>query len=381
MKIGIVSPYYMHSFGGVQTLIKDLKRFLEKRGHEVLIIAPKARSQDAVKKTPPGVIVLGFSTEINFKNPFHTTFPLAVGDRRLVAKLLREQNFDVLNIHEPWMPLLPYQILKEATCPIVGTTHARWPQSWLNKSLEKVRNPYFRHVLKKVDKITAVSSVAAKNVSMVDKKLKVQIIPNGIDCKQYKAQIEKARKQDIQPYILYLNRLEKRKGPLLLLQAYRQYVDRAGSQPLPLIVAGSGPQADHLKDYANRNGLSKLVDFAGYVDDQRKLELFANARIYVSPAPFGESFGIVLLEAMAADLPLIAGNNEGYRTVLRDQGAESLVNPYATEAFAKALDAFCNDDALRLRWSSWARTEIQQYDYPSIVDQYEACFKEVVGLK
>ena len=157
MKIGIVSPYYMHAFGGVQTLIRNLQRLLIARGHEVLIIAPKPRLDNSLEQTPDGVVLLGTSAEVNFRNPFHTTFPLAASSRRLIADFLKEQSFDVLNIHEPWMPLLPYQILQEATCPIVGTTHARWPRSWFNKSLEKVRTPYFRMVLAKLDKITAVS--------------------------------------------------------------------------------------------------------------------------------------------------------------------------------------------------------------------------------
>ncbi len=379
MRIGIVSPYYMHCFGGVQTLIMDLQRLLIERGHEVLIIAPKPRLDESLESTPEGVILLGVSTEINFRNPFHTTFPLAASNRRIVADFLKDQNFDVLNIHEPWMPLLPYQILQEATCPIVGTTHARWPRSWFNKSLEKVRTPYFKLVLSKLDKITAVSSVAAKNVSLVDEEAEVQIIPNAIDFKNYKKSIEKLQKPIDRPYMLYLNRLERRKGPHLLLKAYRQYVDQTAFEPLPLIIAGSGPQADSLSSYTARHHLDDLVSFEGYVSNERKLELFANAHLYISPAAFGESFGIVLLEAMAANLPLVAGNNEGYQTVLKDDGAESLINPRRKDSFALALDRFCNDDELRLKWSKWAGVEIKKYDYSLIVDQYEECFKEAAS--
>ncbi|MYB39895.1 glycosyltransferase family 4 protein [Candidatus Saccharibacteria bacterium] len=379
MKIGIVSPYYMHAFGGVQTLIKHLQRLLAERGHEVLIIAPKPRLETSMEKTPDGVVLLGVSAEVNFKNPFHTTFPLAASSRRLVADFLKDYEFDVLNIHEPWMPLLPYQILQEATCPIVGTTHARWPRSWFNKSLEKVRTPYFRLVLNKLDKITAVSSVAAKNVNFVDKSLEVQIIPNAIDREVFGQRIDGLRQPEHEPYILYLNRLERRKGPLLLLKAYREYVSRTKQRPLPLVMAGAGPQADSLYNYVVRYGLDSLVSFEGFVSDQRKMELFANAHLYVSPAPFGESFGIVLLESMAAGLPILAGNNEGYKTVLTGAGADSLINPREPEGFAAAMDKFCNDDELRADWINWAGGEIGRYDYPLIVDQYEECFKMVAG--
>ena len=377
MKIGIVSPYYMHSYGGVQTLISNMRSFLAERGHEVVVIAPRPRLEEAVEKTPAGIAMLGASAEINFRNPFHTTFPLAASNRQLVADFLVEQRFDVLHIHEPWMPLLPYQILQEATCPIVGTTHHRWPRSWLNKSLEKARTPYFRLVLSKLDKITAVSMVAAKNVTLVDKDFKVMIIPNAVDCGDYARRIKAARRRGGRPYILYLNRLERRKGPRLLLKAYRRYAAEHPS-PLPLVIAGSGPQAESLASYVANHDLGRLVRFEGYVSDERKMELFANARLYVSPAPFGESFGIVLLEAMAADLPLLAGHNEGYRSVLSGDGSVSLVNPYKSEGFAASLAKLAHDRPARENWLDWAREEIKKYDYPVIIDQYENCFKEVV---
>ena len=376
MKIGIVSPYYMHTFGGVQTLILELQRLLIARGHEVIIVAPKPAQEEVA--TPDGVALLGLSRQINFKNPFHTTFPLAASNRAVVADFLQRQNFDVLNIHEPWMPLLPYQILQEAFCPIVGTTHARWPQSLFNKSLEKMRVPYFKAVLGRLNQITAVSSVAAKNVTLVDENFPVQIIPNAIDCATYQADIKQARQATIEPYMFYLNRLERRKGPRFLLKAYRRYMTQV-TQPLPLIIAGNGPQKDNLQAYVARHNLQKLVRFEGYVSTERKLELFANAQLYVSPALYGESFGIVLLEAMAANVPIVAGNNEGYQTVLQDIGAESLIDPHRQQEFADTLARFGHDDKARANWQAWASQAITQYDYPLIVDQYEKCFHNALA--
>ena len=377
MKIGIVSPYYMTSYGGVQTLIKYLQLHLLDRGHQVSIIAPRPRLESDVAKTPDNVTLLGVSVQINFKNPFHTSFPIATANRLLIADFLDDQQFDVLNIHEPWMPMLPYQILQEASCPIVGTTHARWPRSWFNKSLEKIRTPYFRSVLDKLDIITAVSSVAAYNVTFVNGEYEPIIIPNAIDLADHQAQLEAHKRLDPAPYILYLNRLEKRKGPRLLIQAYHRYLSQTISDPVPLVIAGTGPMAEVLKSDVERYGLQGFVSFEGYVSEDRKYELFANARLYVSPAPFGESFGIVLLESMVANLPIVAGDNEGYRGVLKNQGKASLVNPHDIPKFASALEQFCNNQTLRDAWQSWARSEISNYDYPIIVDQYEDCFNRV----
>ena len=208
--------------------------------------------------------------------------------------------------------------------------------------------------------------------------IEAQIIANGIDLQRCRQQVKRL-KQDVKPYILYLNRLEKRKGPRYLIRAYRRYLQTTEHQPLPLIIAGDGPQAKLLRSDVERFNLEKLVSFEGYVSSQRKWELFVNAQVYVSPAPYGESFGIVLLEAMATQTPFIAGNNEGYQVVAQADGQVSLVNPRQLINFAKTLDRFCNDQALRQRWLTWANEAVEAYDYPRIVDQYEACFKAVMS--
>ena len=379
LKIGIVVPYYMHRFGGVQTLVRMLRDELVDRDHEVVIIAPRPWTTANRQATPPGVALFGVSAEVNFKVPFGTTLPVATSSREAIAKFLDDQSFDVLNVHEPWMPPFSYQIVKEAKCPIVGTTHARWPRSWVNQSLEKARKRYFYQVLQKLDQITAVSTVASRNVTDVDPDWPVQIIPNAIDLVQHRQQVKAGRRQ-AEPYILFLNRLEKRKGPAYLLSAYRVYLDRFKPNPPPrLIIAGNGPQRQSLEILAQQLKIDSHVRFLGGVSEERKFELLANARLYVSPAPYGESFGIVLLEAMAADLPTVAGNNEGYKTVMRGGGRVSLVDPTDRRAFSDRLNLLLEDSRARKNWQSWAKKSIVNYDKRVVADQYEEAFRAAVA--
>ena len=379
LKIGIVLPYYMHRFGGVQTLVRMLRDELVGRGHDIVIIAPRPWTQANRQATPPGVAMFGVSAEVNFKVPFHTTLPVGTASRETIAQFLTDQKFDLLNIHEPWMPPFAYQIVKEAQVPIVGTTHARWPRSWVNQSIEKARRRYFYQVLQKLDQITAVSSVAARNVTDVDPDWPVQIIPNAIDLADYRRQIRSARQRPAGPYILYLNRLEKRKGPRLLLNAYRVYLDRfADDNPRRLIIAGNGPQRHLLEDQVRQFKLGGWVQFLGAVSEPTKFELFAGADLYVSPSPYGESFGIVLLEAMAAGVPIVAGNNEGYRTVMRGAGAVSLVDPTDRRAFSDCLHRLTQDSRVRRQWQAWAKKAIGHYDKRVVADQYEDCFQAAV---
>lgn len=379
LKIGIVVPYYMHRFGGVQTLVRMLRDELVDRDHEVVIIAPRPWTSANRQATPPGVALFGVSAEVNFKVPFGTTLPVATSSREAIAKFLDDQDFDVLNIHEPWMPPFSYQIVKEAKCPIVGTTHARWPRSWVNQSLEKARKRYFYQVLQKLDRITAVSTVAARNVTDVDPDWPVDIIPNAIDLADYRRRI-RAAKTPAEPYILFLNRLEKRKGPAFLLSAYRVYLDRFNPDPPPrLVIAGNGPQRPALEILAKELKIASKIQFLGGVSEDRKFELLANAKLYVSPAPYGESFGIVLLEAMAADLPTVAGNNEGYRTVMRGQGQVSLVDPTDRRAFSDKLNLLIASSRARKNWQGWAKKTISRYDKRVIADHYENAFRAAVA--
>lgn len=377
MKIGIVSPYYMHRPGGVQTILKELKPLLEKRGHQVSIISPRPNRKIDIDNTPEDVILLGQSKEIKFRAPFHTTHPLSNISNSELERFNDEYDFDVLNVHEPWMPMFAYQMVNNAMCPVVGTLHARWPRSLVNKSIEKARAPYVRSTMKKLSAITAVSSVAAKNAYEVDEDAEVMIVPNGLHVGDIRAKYRAFRNKDEPPYILFLNRLETRKGPMHLLKAY-QILDTEYPDDTPrLIFAGGGPLEEKLKEYALKHDLDK-VEFEGFVSEDRKNELFSNATVYASPAPYGESFGIVLLEAMAAGVPVVAGDNEGYKTVLKDEGALSLVDPRQHAELADRLKVMCDNIPVRKAWINWASKAVERYDFLNIVQEYEAAYMKAL---
>ncbi len=172
---------------------------------------------------------------------------------------------------------------------------------------------------------------------------------------------------------MFIGRLEGRKGVKYLLSAYRQFAqDNPHSR---LVIVGEGPEREKLELLAEDLGIGN-VSFMGHVSEERKLELLAEAELFCSPALFGESFGIVLLEAMAAKTVCIAGNNSGYVGVMQDIGAISLVNPEDTEEFARRMDMFVHQKDLRRLWEKWAAGYVKQFDYPLVVDQYEKLYRE-----
>lgn len=364
MKIGIVCPYNIFKGGGVQECVLAISDGLKKRGHQVAIITPYPRGYTG--ETPDGVIFLGASTDM--KSPLHTTVQVsATGNRDRITEILEHEQFDVLNFHEPWVPMISRQILTKSSAVNVGTFHAKLPDTRMSKTIERVITPYTKSIMKYIDGITAVSPAAADYVKQLSS-IPVQYVANGIDLTKYKPGTPGTSSI---PTVLYIGRLEKRKGVKYLLRAFAQL--QAGIPEARLIIAGDGPDREKLEEYVHSQHLQH-VSFLGYITEQKKLELLQSATVFCSPALYGESFGIVLLEAMACGIPIVAGDNPGYAAVMKETGKLSIVDPKSTDEFARRLELLLTDTALRATWKTWAKTYVKQFDYPRIVDGYEMVF-------
>lgn len=374
MKIGIVSPYYIDRFGGVQSHILATRNELISRGHDVKIIAPKPR-KPGDSDHGAHVLTVGASAEVKFK-ALATTFPVAASvSPGEIDDLLAREQFDVLHVHEPYMPILPYQMVQKANCPVVGTLHANWPESPVKKSLGRAIRGYIKSAAAKVDVLTAVSDEAGKYaLKGVDKT--ARIVPNGIVLADYRpsATIKSKATAKNAPTIIYFGRLEKRKGVIYLIKAYEELI--AKNPDVELLIAGSGPTARSLKEYCRRHKL-RGVSFLGFVSEEEKKQLLKSATIYCSPALYGESFGIVLLEAMAMGTVVVAGNNPGYKSVMTGRGLISLVDPVSTSDFANRLQLMLYDEEIRSLWKSWAKDYVKQFDYAKVTDMYEQIYQEV----
>ena len=343
-----------------------MQKQLATRGHDVHIITPTPRT--VPDEIPGNIVLLGSSTD--FKSPFHTTTQVSVSVKiDVLQKTLDAYQFDILHFHEPWVPIVSRQILAKSGAKNVATFHAKLPDTIMSRTIEKVITPYTRSILKYLDSYTAVSDAAAEYVQTLTD-APINIIPNGIDLSRYTASREVSKDKNI----LYIGRLEKRKGVKYLIKAYRTLAQE--HPDVSLVIAGDGPDREKLEELAD--DLPNVV-FLGYISDDKKLQLLNSATVFCSPALFGESFGIVLLEAMACNVPTLAGDNPGYRSVLKPQVDVSLVNPKHTHEFAQKLEALLFDEALRKQWKQWAQQYVSQFAYDKVVDQYEALYKELVG--
>jgi phosphatidylinositol alpha-mannosyltransferase len=367
MRIGLVCPYNIFKGGGVQECVLALQKELSKRGHQVYIITPTPREVPA--KIPNSIILLGSAANVK---SFHTTAQVAASvNTELVDEALEKYKFDILHFHEPWVPILSRQILSRSQSKNIATFHAKLPDTVMSRTIERVITPYTRSILKYLDSLTAVSEAAAEYVHSLTED-HVQIIANGIDLKHYRpAKVSRRRAKTI----VYIGRLEKRKGVKYLLKAYKKLLVTVPDAKL--IIAGDGVDRQKLEDSV-RNWPAGQVDFLGFISDKQKLKLLQTADVFCSPARYGESFGIVLLEAMACQTPLVAGDNPGYASVMTGVGQESLVDPKQTDEFAAKLESFLIDKSLRQDWQKWAKDYVKQFSYKNIVDQYEQLYKQLV---
>lgn len=368
MKIGLVCPYNMARGGGVQSYVLALREGLEANGHQAKIITPTPRD-DGDHYDKEHIIFLGNGTDV--KSPLHTTaqFSAAI-DTDEIQDMLDTERFDVLNFHEPWVPVLSRQILARSKAVNIATFHAKLPETMMSRTVAKVVTPYTKSALKYLHTLTAVSEAAAEYIgSLTDEP--ITIIPDGIDLKHYKPNTGR-RSPDAPKTILYIGRLERRKGAKYLLLAYAELVK--SQSDVQLIIAGDGADREKLELLVENLALPN-VKFLGFVSEAEKLELLQTADLFCSPALYGESFGIVLLEAMACGLVTVAGDNSGYSSVMQEMGALSLVNPRETAEFARRLKLLLNEEQLRTDWKNWAQNYVKQFDYPNIVKRYEDLYE------
>lgn len=379
MKIGLVCPYNMFErAGGVGEVVVHLHQGLVKRGHKVKIITPRPFSFEGT--VPDDYILLGTSTKFNAGLATDGTWTFNAGGDE-IKEVLETEKFDVINFHEPWAPILARQILQESETVHVGTFHANLIDSVAAKSLVNLFLPYGRGIGEKLDLVTAVSPAPAQ--VLIDKDpahrlvKNIRYIPNGIDLETYQTKPSTALKHPKMKSILFVGRLEGRKGVKYLLRAYQELCQR--NDRVQLMIAGSGPDEDKLRDYVSEQEIPR-VTFLGYISDKDKIHHLHRADVFCSPATRGESFGVVLLEAMAAGCPVIAGDNIGYQSVMQGTGAISLVNPKDTVDFARRLEIMLFNEDVRKLWLSWARGYVKRYDYKYVVEQYENAYKTAIKL-
>ncbi|MBI3399819.1 MAG: glycosyltransferase family 4 protein [Acidobacteria bacterium] len=362
MRIGLFAPYDLARAGGVGSHIRAQARALRARGHDVLVCGP------ASAPLPDGEVRLGGSTIVTFGG---TESGIGLDPRSVsqVRRLFRSHAFDIAHVHEPMVPLVPWAVLLSAPCPIVATFHVHREEGHRWYPLAR---PILAPLMRRIRRRIAVSESARRTVARHFPGT-YEIVPNGIDVSAFATAMPRPRGMPAdQPHVVYVGRLEPRKGVDVLIRAMP--IVRARVANARLLIVGDGPARDALTALAR--SVDADVRFAGRVDDQQLPAYMQAGDIVCSPALGGESFGIVLLEAMACGTPVVASRIEGYTDLLGEDSAV-LVPPRDSDALAAALMALLKDEGRRRTLARRGASKAREYDWPVVAGRlervYQAC--------
>jgi phosphatidylinositol alpha-mannosyltransferase len=366
MKIGIVSPYAYPRPGGANSYIREQYEQLKALGHDVRIItAPWGDDPPA-----QDVIQIGQAIAIPYNGSIGR-ITLSLRLEYLVERILKRERFDVIHHHEPLVPFLSMQILDSARCPNVATFHAFGGFSlsyWLGR-------PIGERYMRKLAARIAVSSAARHFVSQYFPG-EYRIIPNGVDVAFYTGARPFPEYRDGKVNILFVGRAEPRKGAMYLVRAYAAL--KATYPEVRLILACAGPQVAEMRRFVRRERLTDVL-FAGRVSDVDKARFLKTADIFCAPSTGQESFGIVLLEAMAAGRAVVASDIHGYKRVVQRNVTGLLVEPKDPDAICRAMAQLIDDPALRDRLGAAGASRAVDYDWAHVARQLVEVYEEVLS--
>jgi len=365
MRIGMVCPYSFDVPGGVQSHILQLAEVMRDRGHYVSVLAPSSPHV----KLPDYVVSGGKAVPIPY-NGSVARLRFGPATHRMVKRWLAAGDFDVLHLHEPNAPSLSLLALMIADGPIVATFHTSTTKSLGLSMFQGILRPWNEKIMGRI----AVSDLARRWQIEALGSDAVQI-PNGVDVASYACAPLLPGYPRPGKTVLFLGRFdEPRKGVAVLLAALPALVERSGE--IEILIVGRGDDEELCEQAGD---LAGHLRFLGQVDDATKASALRSADVYCAPNTGGESFGIVLVEAMAAGTPVVASNLDAFRRVLEDGAAGLLVPIEDPGALAESLIAVLTDDALRAGYVAAASEAVRQYDWEVVADDITMVYETVAG--
>jgi len=364
VRIAIVAPYDLSAAGGINNQIRAQARALRGRGHDVIVAG--AASGDLEN----GEVSLGRTVRVVFGG---TESGLGVDPRAFAAvgRLLR-QAFDVVHVHEPLVPIAPWIVLVRSRAPLVGTFHVhREAGHGFYPAWRWILAPLVRRLRARI----AVSEAARRTVA-AHFPGDYAIVPNGIDGDRFRA--PQPRPAILAPgrrHVLYVGRLEPRKGVDVLIRAMAEVHRRVPDTSL--VIVGEGASRGALEALARSTGAP--VQFAGRVGDEALPAYYQAADLICSPALGGESFGIILIEAMASGRPVVASRIDGYEALVGGTRAASLVPPGDAGALAAALTQVLGSAEERRALVAAGSALARGHDWTVLAPALEAIYRRVIA--
>lgn len=372
LKIGLVLDTSLDPPDGVQQYVVSVGEWLRQQGHDVHYLVGETKSRDL-----PNIHSLSRNISVRF-NGNRTTIPLWANRRRL-RRLLAEEKFDILHVQTPHHPLMAQPLIMMADrrrTAIVGTFHIA-AYSWAVTVGNYLLGIWLRPSLKRFYQIVSVSPAAA-DFARRTFKIDTPVLPNTFDYHRFNTASAFSKYRDKKITILFLNRLVPRKGCQVLLEAVARLAEDPTIPEFEVVICGKGPQTASLNSYIEHHGLEGIVEMTGFVSEEDKPRYYASADIAVFPSSGGESFGIVLLEAMASGkAAVLAGNNPGYASVMEPR-PELLFDPADSLALADLLEKYIRSHRLRQQAADWGEEYTKEFDTDVVGKKLVELYREAL---
>ena len=361
MRVGLVCPYSLDVNGGVQNHVLGLAGFLQQLGHDVAVLAPG----EGAGPLPPYVTSTGRAVPVPYNGAVgRVSFgPLVAAH---VRRWVGEGDFDVLHVHEPVAPSLSVLALWAARSPVVATFHMAGSRS---RTLETSAATVLRGALSRIDAHIAVS-VEAKETMARYLDAQAQVIPNGLDMNLF---ARAGGERTTGPTLVFIGRVdESRKGLPVLLEAFPSVLRSEPGARLVVVGSGRRPSLRSL----GREAASR-VEVLGPLEGEAKALVLGGADALVAPNTHGESFGLVLLEAMAAGAAVVASDLPAFRRVLGDGKHGVLFRAGDSNDLASAVTRLLRDTGRRRRLVTAATRAVADYDWSRVAPQVEKVYADV----
>lgn len=373
MKIGIVTQSYYPVLGGVTEHVWHLGRELERRGHSVTVITGGAKNPD-----DRGLRVLrhGFQVPLpgNGAN-VHVTWGWKLG--RMLQRIEEQEHFDIVHIQSPVDVGLPIIASKTMRTPKVGTHHSFRDSYAFTDTVFRIFRRTYDDAVTKIARHIAVSSSAQAMCRRYYPDVDIEIIPNGIDTERFSPQVQPILNTTDGTFtILFVGRMDPRKGAKYLFAAL-PYLESVLAE-YRILVVGTGWMKKYYDTYIPFK-LRRRVTFVGFASPEDLPRYYRSADVYCSPATGGESFGIVLLEAMASGVPIVASRIDGYREVMSDGEEGLFAEPKNPRSLAEKIVEFGRDEAKRRSMGERGRRTSLRYDWKLVTDRIINIYESVMA--
>lgn len=367
MNIAMVSPYSWAHPGGVNNHITGLASQMSKRGHSVSVVAPDHG------EAPEGARLVSAGRSIPvLANGSVSRLALLPGAGKRVKREIGRGDYDVVHVHEPLVPLVSTSAVTGARSRVVGTFHAAAEGRSLTYLLGRF---LFGRVDRRLDSRIAVSK-SAESVASRYFPGDYHLVPNGVDLNLFSPKHQRPEEfPEGVPVVLFVGRDEPRKGLSVLLEAFERLSHEVPECHLVLV----GPRLNEKRLTGKLSpAVASRIKASGFVSNRELAGFYRAADVFCAPALGGESFGVVLIEAMACGTPVVASDIPGYRDVLESTGGGLLFERASVEGLSEALKRVLNDARLRERLTSRALAGVTRFSWDNLAERIESIYRGAI---